>query len=35
LLAQSFVKDASKSVGDFLKSSGDVKVTTFKRVALG
>jgi elongation factor Ts len=35
LLAQSFVKDASKSVGDFLKASGDVKVTTFKRVALG
>ena len=35
LLAQAFVKDASKSVGDFLKSSGDVKVTEFKRVALG
>ncbi|RXK60493.1 elongation factor Ts [Lacibacter luteus] len=35
LLAQAFVKDASKSVADYLKSSGDVKVTTFKRVALG
>ena len=35
LLAQAFVKDASKSVGESLKASGDVKVTTFKRVALG
>ena len=35
LLAQPFVKDASKSVGDYLKSAGDVKVTEFKRVALG
>ena len=35
LLAQAFVKDASKSVGDYLKSAGDVQVTTFKRVALG
>ncbi len=35
LTAQSFVKDASKTVGDFLKESGDVKVTEFKRVALG
>ena len=35
LLAQAFVKDASKSVGDYLKSAGDVKVTEFKRVALG
>ncbi len=35
LLAQAFVKDASKSVADYLKSSGDVKVTSFKRVALG
>lgn len=35
LLAQAFVKDASKSVADYLKSSGDVKVTEFKRVALG
>jgi elongation factor Ts len=35
LLAQAFVKDSSKSVGDHLKSSGDLKVTEFKRVALG
>ncbi len=35
LLAQAFVKDGSKSVGDYLKSAGDVKVTVFKRVALG
>ena len=35
LTAQSFVKDGSKSVADFLKESGDVKVTEFKRVALG
>jgi elongation factor Ts len=35
LTAQAFVKDASKSVGDYLKESGDVKITSFKRVALG
>ena len=35
LLAQPFVKDASKTVGDYLKSAGDVQVTTFRRVALG
>ncbi|MBI3137690.1 MAG: elongation factor Ts [Sphingobacteriales bacterium] len=35
LTAQAFVKDSSKSVGDYLKESGDVKVTSFKRVALG
>lgn len=35
LTAQAFVKDASKSVGDYLKSAGDVKVTEFKRVGLG
>ncbi|RYF84347.1 MAG: elongation factor Ts [Chitinophagaceae bacterium] len=35
LAAQPFVKDSSKSVGDYLKSSGDVQVTEFKRVALG
>jgi elongation factor Ts len=35
LLSQAFVKDSSKSVGDYLKSSGDVKVSGFKRVALG
>lgn len=36
LLAQPFVKDAGKSVADYLKSAGsDLKVTEFKRVALG
>ncbi len=35
LTAQAFVKDASKSVEQYLKESGDVKVTSFKRVALG
>ncbi len=36
LLNQAFVKDASKSVGDYLKSvAADAKVTSFKRVALG
>jgi elongation factor Ts len=36
LTAQAFVKDSSKSVGDYLKSvSADLKVTEFKRVALG
>ncbi len=36
LLAQAFVKDGNKSVGDYLKSiNADLKVTAFKRVALG
>jgi len=36
LLAQPFVKDASKTVGDYLKSVQlDLKVLNFKRVALG
>src|SRR5258706_4671483 len=35
LLAQAFVKDNSKTVGDYLKGAGDLKVTEFKRVALG
>lgn len=36
LLAQAFVKDGSKSVGEYLKIAGsDLKVTEFKRVALG
>lgn len=36
LTAQAFVKDASKSVGDYLKTvSPDLKVIEFKRVALG
>ena len=36
LLAQAFVKDGNKSVGDYLKDTNkDLKVTEFKRVALG
>ena len=35
LAAQAFVKDSSKTVADYLKSAGDVKVIEFKRVALG
>ena len=35
LTAQAFVKDGSKTVEQCLKESGDVKVTAFKRVALG
>lgn len=36
LLAQAFVKDGGQSVVDYLKSVGaDLKVTEFKRVALG
>lgn len=35
LTAQAFVKDGSKSVGDYLKEAGNVTVTGFKRVALG
>ena len=36
LTAQAYVKDSSKSVGDFLKSvDSDLKVIEFKRVALG
>ena len=36
LLAQAFVKDGGKTVGDYLKSIGsDLKVTEFQRVALG
>ncbi|WP_300602827.1 translation elongation factor Ts [Niabella sp.] len=35
LTAQAFVKDGGKSVADYLKESGDVTVTEFKRVALG
>jgi elongation factor Ts len=36
LLAQAFVKDGSKTVGDYLKSiASDLRVTEFKRVALG
>ena len=35
LTAQAYVKDAGKSVADYLKESGGVKVIDFKRVALG
>ncbi len=35
LTAQAFVKDSSKSVADYLKENGNVKVIEFKRVALG
>ena len=35
LMAQPFVKDNGKSVGDYLKGAGDVQVLEFKRVALG
>ncbi len=35
LTAQAFVKDGSKSVAEYLKESGDIKITEFKRVALG
>jgi elongation factor Ts len=35
LTAQAFVKDGSKTVEQYLKESGDVKVAAFKRVALG
>jgi elongation factor Ts len=35
LTGQAFVKDASKTVAEYLKSAGDVKVIEFKRVALG
>lgn len=35
LTAQAFVKDGGKTVADYLKESGDVTVTEFKRVALG
>jgi elongation factor Ts len=36
LTAQVFVKDSSKTVGDYLKSvSPDLKVLDFKRVAVG
>ena len=35
LTAQAFVKDAGKTVADYLKESGNLKVIEFKRVALG
>lgn len=35
LTAQAFVKDPGKTVADYLKQAGDIKVTEFKRVAVG
>ena len=35
LLDQNFIKDAKKSVADYVTSYGDVAVSSFKRVALG
>ncbi len=35
LTSQQFVKDGGKTVGEYLKQAGDVKVVSFKRVALG
>jgi elongation factor Ts len=36
LLPQAFVKDAGKSVADYLKSvEADLTVTAFKRIAVG
>lgn len=35
LTSQQFVKDNGKTVGEYLKQAGDVKVLSFKRVALG
>jgi elongation factor Ts len=35
LTAQAFVKDNGKTVAEYLKSAGDIKITEFKRVALG
>ena len=35
LLDQNFIKDEKKSVADYIKTYGDVSVSSFKRVALG
>lgn len=35
LLDQAFIKDDKKSVGEYVKSFGDVEITSFKRVSLG
>ena len=35
LLDQNFIKDEKKNVAEYVKSYGDVAVTSFKRVALG
>jgi elongation factor Ts len=35
LLDQDFIKDESKNVADYIKSYGDIEVSSFKRVSLG
>ena len=35
LLDQNFIKDESKNVDLYIKSYGDVEITSFKRVSLG
>ena len=35
LLDQNFIKDENKNVAEYIKSYGDVAVSSFKRVALG
>ena len=35
LLDQNFIKDEKKSVDEYVKSYGDIEVTSFKRVSLG
>ena len=35
LLDQNFIKDESKNVDSYIKSYGDVEITSFKRVSLG
>ena len=35
LLDQAFIKDEKKTVADYVKTYGDVEVSTFKRVTLG
>jgi len=34
-LDQNFIKDENKNVAEYIKSYGDVAVSSFKRVALG
>ena len=35
LVNQTFIKDSKLSVSDYVKTIGDIKVTSFTRVALG
>jgi elongation factor Ts len=35
LLDQSFIKDEKKSVAQYVKTYGDVEISSFKRVTLG